>query len=514
MIDTARPQECVVIALGKHLGMSLAPSRPTGTNEPSPHEPDTPDPNRWKALSVCLVAGFMTLLDISIVNVALPSIQTGLGAGQNALSWIVSGYALAFGLLLVPAGRLGDARGRRPSFEVGLALFTVASIACGFAPTAALLVVGRLVQGFAGGVLTPQVSGLIQQLFRGQERGKAFGLFGAVVGISTAVGPLLGGAIISVFGTHSGWRYVFFVNAPIGVVALLLAHRLIPHTARTGARRDSDLDPVGVALLAAAVTCVLLPLIEQRTWHSSVRLLLYPAAALLLAAFLAWEVRHGRRGGEPVVDLALFERRSYTLGAGVGLLYFAGFTGVFFIYTQYLQDGLHYTALLAGAAITPFAVGSAAAAALGGRIVTRFGRPLVAVGLVLVVVGLLGTYVAAGLVPGRGIGWAALAPLLVAGIGSGLVITPNITITLSEVPVRRAGTAGGVLQTGQRIGAAAGIAATGSVFYGALTGPHPDFGLAFRHGTLVITGLVALSLVLALTDVATGRRRSQDKHAA
>ncbi len=187
---------------------------------------------------------------------------------------------------------------------------------------------------------------------------------------------------------------------------------------------------------------------------------------------------------------------------------------MFFIYTQYLQDGLHYTALLAGAAITPFAVGSAAAAALGGRIVTRFGRPLVAVGLVLVVVGLLGTYVAAGLVPGRGIGWAALAPLLVAGIGSGLVITPNITITLSEVPVRRAGTAGGVLQTGQRIGAAAGIAATGSVFYGALTGPHPDFGLAFRHGTLVITGLVALSLVLALTDVATGRRRSQDKHAA
>jgi len=506
-------QECALVATGKHLDMSVAPSRP-GPTGPASQQPDLPDPDRWKALSVCLVAGFMTLLDISIVNVALPSIQTGLGAGENALSWIVSGYALAFGLLLVPAGRLGDARGRRPAFEVGLALFTLASIACGFAPTAALLVVARLVQGFAGGVLTPQVSGLIQQMFRGAERGKAFGLFGATIGVSTAIGPLLGGTIISVFGAHTGWRYVFFVNAPIGVLALLLAHRVIPHTPRTGPRKSSDLDPVGVLLLAAGVTCVLLPLIEQRTWHSGARLLLFPAAAVLLAAFLGWEVRHGRRGGEPVVDLTLFERRSYTLGAGVGLLYFAGFTGVFFIYTQYLQDGLHYTALLAGAAITPFAVGSAVAAGLGGRVVTRYGRPLVAIGLLLVVVGLLGTYVAAELVPGRGIGWAALAPLLVAGIGSGLVITPNVTITLSEVPVRRAGTAGGVLQTGQRIGGAAGIAATGSVFYGSLTGRQPDFGLAFRHGTLVIVGLVALALLLALLDVVTGRKPSQGRPAA
>jgi EmrB/QacA subfamily drug resistance transporter len=489
--------------------MSAGPARtsPSGRAAPPRGDDDgwTPDPNRWKALSVCLVAGFMTLLDISIVNVALPSIQQGLGAGENELSWIVSGYALAFGLLLVPAGRLGDARGRRPSFEVGLALFTLASIACGLAPNATLLVVARLLQGVAGGILTPQVSGLIQSLFRGEERGRAFGLFGATVGISTAVGPLLGGGIISVFGAHDGWRYVFFVNVPIGLVALPLAHKLIPHRPREGTR-SSDLDPVGVLLLGAAVICVLLPLIEQQTWHSPLRLLLYPVSAVLLLAFLLWERSYRARGREPVVDLELFARRSYTLGAGVGLLYFAGFTGVFFIYTQFLQDGLGYSALLAGLAVTPFALGSAVAAAIGGRLVTRLGRPLVTVGLLVVMLGLSGTYVATDLVQGREVGWAAALPLLVAGLGSGLVITPNITLTLSDVPVRRAGIAGGVLQTGQRIGAAAGIAATGSVFYGALRrGGPPHWDLAFRQGLLVIILIVGLSLLLALADALTGR---------
>jgi EmrB/QacA subfamily drug resistance transporter len=498
---------------GEAVDMSPAPARassPGGQGPPGAGGADwTPDPNRWKALSVCLVAGFMTLLDVSIVNVALPSIQQGLGAGENALSWIVSGYALAFGLLLVPAGRLGDARGRRPSFEVGLALFTLASVACGLAPNATLLVVARLLQGIAGGILTPQVSGLIQSLFRGAERGRAFGLFGATVGISTAVGPLLGGAIIAVFGADDGWRYVFFVNVPIGLVALLLAHKLIPHRPRERSRSSSDLDPVGVVLLGAAVTCVLLPLIEQHTWHSPLRLLLYPAAALLLAAFLGWERAYRARGREPVVDLALFQHRSYVLGTGVGLLYFAGFTGVFFIYTQFLQDGLGYSALLAGLALTPFALGSALAAALGGRLVTRFGRPLVTVGLLVVVLGLVGTYVAAALVHGREVAWVAALPLLVAGLGSGLVITPNITLTLSDVPVHRAGVAGGLLQTGQRIGAAAGIAVTGSVFYGGLRGSRPDWEPAFRHGLAVIIGLVGLALLLALADAATGRSRGR-----
>jgi EmrB/QacA subfamily drug resistance transporter len=474
----------------------------TAPAQTSPPDSDyTPDPMRWKALSVCLVAGFMSLLDVSIVNVALPSIATGLKAGESSLQWIVSGYALTFGLLLVPAGRLGDARGRRPAFMWGLGLFTLASVLCGLAPNDGTLIAARLLQGAAGGVLTPQVSGLIQQLFRGAERGRAFGLLGATIGVSTAVGPLLGGLIIQVFGSHNGWRMVFFVNLPIGIVALFLALRLIPHVKAAG-RRES-LDPVGVVLLGLFVTAILLPFIEQQQWHSNARLLLFPAAAVLFLAWLAWEVRYSKRS-QPVVDLALFKERGYGLGAALGLVFFAGFTGLFFIYTQYLQDGLHYSALDAGFAVTPFAVGSAAAAGLGGRIVTKYGRPLVVIGLVLVVVGFIGSYIAADLVPGQNVGWAAAFPFLIAGIGSGFVITPNVTLTLQEVPVRRAGIAGGVLQTGQRIGSAAGIAFTGSVFYAAVRTSHGDWALAFRHGLWVITAFTVGALVLGVVDLATG----------
>jgi EmrB/QacA subfamily drug resistance transporter len=458
---------------------------------------------RWKALMVCLVAGFMSLLDVSIVNVALPSISSGLHAGESSLQWIVSGYALTFGLLLVPAGRIGDARGRRPAFMWGLGLFVLASVLCGLAPNDGTLIAARLLQGAAGGVLTPQVSGLIQQLFRGAERAKAFGLLGASIGVSTAVGPLLGGLIIQVFGAHEGWRFVFFVNLPIGLAALVLALRLIPHVRATG-RRES-LDPVGVLLLGGFVTCVLLPFIEQEQWHSNARLLLFPLAAALFVAWLLWEISYTKRS-EPVVDLTLFRERGYGLGAGLGLIFFAGFTGLFFIYTQYLQDGLHYSALKAGIAVTPFALGSAAAAALGGRMVMRYGRPLVVLGLVLVVVGFVGSYVAADLVPGHNVGWAAALPFLVGGIGSGLVITPNVTLTLHEVPVRRAGTAGGVLQTGQRIGSAAGIAFTGSVFYAAVRSSHGDWALAFRHGLWVITAFTIAALALGVVDLLTGRR--------
>jgi EmrB/QacA subfamily drug resistance transporter len=463
---------------------------------------EEPDPRRWRALIVCLVAGFMALLDVSIVNVALPSISSGLHAGESSLQWIVSGYALTFGLLLVPAGRVGDARGRRPAFMWGLALFTLASVLCGLAPNDGTLIAARLLQGAAGGVLMPQMSGLIQQLFQGAERGRAFGLLGASIGVSTAIGPLLGGLIIQVFGAQEGWRFVFFVNLPIGLVTLVLAMRWIPHV-RSTARRES-LDPVGVVLLGAAVTCLLLPFIEQQQWHSNARLLLFPAAAALGAAWLAWEISYVKRS-DPVVDLTLFRERGYSIGAALGLAFFAGFTGLFFIYTQYLQDGLHYSALQAGLAVTPFAVGSAAAAALGGRVVLRYGRSMVVLGLALVVVGFLGSYVAADAVPGHNVGWAAALPLLVAGVGCGLVITPNVTLTLQEVPVRRAGIAGGVLQTGQRIGSAAGIAFTGSVFYAAVRNSHGDWALAFRHGLWVITAFTVAALALGVLDVALSR---------
>ncbi len=468
--------------------------------------PDAPDPNRWKALAVCLISGFMTLLDVSIVNVALPTIQTGLHAQSNALEWIVSGYALSLGLLLVPAGRLGDARGRRTVWMVGVALFVLTSAACGAAPTPTFLVVARVVQGFAGGLITPQVSAFIQTLFAGEERGKAFGYFGTVVGVSTAVGPLLGGVLISLFGTHNGWRAVFLVNLPIGAAALVLGRRYLPASLprRADAGR-TDLDPVGVLLLGLAVICVLVPFIELRTWHSPLRPALWPIAAVLVGLWAVHERRYGR-DHEPVVSLDLFRIRSYVLGTGVGLVYFAGFTGTLFILTQYLQLGLGYTALGAGLTATPFAVGGALTSSLGSRQVLRRGRKLVASGLATVIAGLVLVWVAVHAHPGHNVGYWVAAPLFLAGLGTGFVISPNQTLSLSQVPNRRAGSAGGTLQTAQRIGSSAGIAITGSVFYSTLSSHHGDYATAFRSGLIAITAFIGAALVLALADALTSSR--------
>jgi EmrB/QacA subfamily drug resistance transporter len=477
--------------------------RPVASTGPAPPRPDEyrPDPDRWMALAVVLAAGFMTLLDVSIVNVALPSIERGLHAQPNELQWIVSGYALALGLLLVPAGRFGDAHGRRPVFMVGVALFVIASAACALAPTSLALVLLRILQGFAGGLISPQISGLIQSLFRGEERGRAFGLFGSTIAVSTAVGPLTGGALIALFGAHDGWRAVFFVNLPIGVAILLLARRYLP--APTAAeRRPQAMDPLGVVLLGAAVVCILVPFIEQRTWHSPLRLALFPLGALLLVVWVLHERRYGRTR-EPLVSLDLFRIRSYALGAPVGLIYFAGFIAIFFIQTQYLQLGLGYPAWKSGLAVTPFAIGSALVSSAGSRQALRRGPKLVAFGLAMVLIGLAGLWLAVDTHPGHDVAlWMAL-PLLIAGLGGGLVISPNLTLTLSQVPVQRAGSAGGVLQTGQRIGSAAGIAITGSVFYTQLASSHGDFASAFRHGIVSAAAFVAAALGLVLADAFT-----------
>lgn len=249
---------------------------------------------------------------------------------------------------------------------------------------------------------------------------------------------------------------------------------------------------------------LLLPLVQEQQWPGNEKWLLLAVAAALLAAFVGWESRCSRRGTAPVLDLSLFRLHSYWLGCLLSLLYFAGFTSIFFISTLYLQAGLHCTALQAGLAITPFALGAAAAAGPGGRMVHRYGRPLVVVGLSMVVVGLGATVFAVHIVPGRGVAWAMAAPLLLAGVGSGLVIAPNLTLTLSQVPVVGGGSAGGTLQTGQRVGSAIGIAAVGSVFFAQLASE--GWTTAFDLGLVVSVAFVMGALVVALTDVVASRR--------
>lgn len=452
--------------------MAGADTRDAGTGDPAGEG----DPRRWRALWVTLVAGFMTLLDVSIVSVALPSIQRGLGASPAEVQWVVSGYALTFGLALVPAGRIGDALGRRRMFLIALAAFVVCSAAVGAAPTTGLLIAARLAQGLAAGALAPQSSALIQQLFRGAERGRAFGRFGATVGISTAVGPVVGGLILALAGDGAGWRWIFFVNVPIGVLALVLAARLLP---AGGGGDRGHVDLVGVALLGTGVLALLLPLVQAEAGGVTGLWWLFVLGAGLIAVFLGWERRMLARGREPLVDPRLLTSTpGFASGAALGTVYFAGFSGIWLVFALFFQDGLGYTPLESGLAVTPFALGSAVSAVLGGRLVGRFGRGLTVAGLAGVVVGLLGTAAALRFASPQWAGPAAVGPLLVAGLGGGLVISTNVTMTLRSVPVHMAGSAGGALQTGRRIGAAVGTAALTAVFYAVLAGSGGDVRLA------------------------------------
>jgi len=472
------------------------------------------DPRRWRALWVTLAAGFMGLLDVSIVAVALPSIEKSLGVSASGVQWVVSGYALAFGLALVPAGRLGDAVGRRRMFVISLAGFVLTSVLCGAAPSLLLLIIARLLQGFTAGMLDPQNAGVIQDLFRGAERGRAFGLYAATVGLSMAVGPIVGGTILAVFGDPDGWRWIFYVNVPIGLVALALAPRLLPGRSeeqaadRTPVRRRLDL--VGTVLLGAGVLAMMMPLLEYDHFRNLWWLIVLGAA--LLVGFGKWESRVARIGDRPpLLDPRLLTSTpGYASGSALGLAYFVGFSGIFVVLALFFQFGLGYSPLRSGLAVTPFAVGAAVSAQVAGAVVVRWGRRLTVGGLCLVVVGLVVAAFVLRTHTGSSAAVLAAAPLLVAGIGSGMVISPNITLTLGEVPVRMGGAAGGALQTGQRLGSSIGTALLAGVYYTVLGGAEQRPGPAIFTALLSGASFVLVALALAVLDLvrAGGRRVS------
>lgn len=456
---------------------------------------DAPDPRRWKVLGVTLTVGFMVLLDVTIVNVAIPSMQKGLDTGPGAIQWVVSGYALALGLMLVTGGRLGDSHGRRMMMTIGLAGFVLASAGAGLAPSIGVLVAARLVQGLSAGLLTPQSSGLIQSLFSGPERGVAFGLFGFTVSVSSAIGPILGGALIAAFGEENGWRWIFLVNVPIGLVLLVAIARLVPGREAVDPDSDTRLDIPGAVLLGALVLSVLVPVVslESGALLPLFLLLLLPVFAV---AFVRWERRITRAGGAPLLDIGLLRSTpGYASGIAIGGLYFTGFTGVFLVLSVYLQDGLGLSALHAGLLLTPFALGSAVASPLAGRLVSRVGRRLTVMALATMMTGLLAT---AAIVPPNEdspLLWLVLSvPLLVAGLGGGATVSPNITLSLDQVPRRMGGAAGGALQTAQRIGAAVGAAVVMTAYQVATsTTDAPGTGLRVALGC----SLLLLSAALA-----------------
>ncbi|HEV7824056.1 MAG TPA: MFS transporter [Mycobacteriales bacterium] len=458
------------------------------------------DPRRWRALAVTQLAAFMILLDVSIVNVALPSIERELGVSAGTAQWVLSGYALTLGLALVPAGRLGDTLGRRRMFLIALSAFVVTSALTGAAPTIGLLIAARLVQGVAGGMLVPQNSGLIQELFRGAERGRAFGILGATVGLATAAGPVLGGLILAAFTGPDGWRWVFYVNVPIGLVALVLAARLVPST-RAGGLREVHLDLAGTLLLGGGVLCLLLPVVDTEAGGLARWWYLFVVAVLLLAAFARREGRTVRRGRQPLLDPRLVRTPGYAAGSAIALVYYVGFTGIGLVFALFFQDGLGYSPLRSGLAVTPFALGVAASAVIAGRLVSRFGRWITVSGLVTTAVGLVGTALVLRHVGGDTASWATAVPLLVAGLGGGMVTSPNITLTLQAVPVEMAGAAGGALQTAQRIGSAIGTAVLAAVFYQVLVRTGGDYPAAVSDALLCAVGVLLLALLMAVAGL-------------
>ena len=437
----------------------------------APARPPTPARSR-SPLPVLMCGVFMIVLDFFIVNVALPSIQAELHAGSSAIEWVVAGYGLTCAVLLIGGGRLGDLYGRRRVFCAGMALFVVASAACGLAPTAAVLVAARLVQGIGAALISPNVLSIIGVSYPGPARVRALTIYGLVMGLAAAGGQLIGGVLIQADLLHLGWRTVFLINVPVGVAALACARRQVTEStgdaARPGARRIGQLDLGGLLLVTAGLTALVLPLVEGAalhwpawTWAS------FGATPVLLGAFVARELRRARRGRPVLLDLGLLRSRGLGAGLITQLAFWSGQASYFLVLALYLQSGRGLDALQAGLVFSILAAAYLVTSIRAPALTLRFGRSLIAAGALTLAAGhgLVLLAVAAG----GGIGW--LVPgLLLAGAGMGLTITPLTTTILAYARPERAGAVSGVLSTMQQVGGSLGVAVTGVIFFGALHG--------------------------------------------
>jgi EmrB/QacA subfamily drug resistance transporter len=469
----------------------------------------TPAPrSSWLALAVLLAGFFMALVDATIVNVALPSIRTSLNASESTLSWIISGYALTFGLALIPSGRIGDRIGHKWVYIVGVVLFTAASAYCGIAANDFDIIIGRVLQGLAGGIFVPAVGSFIQLLFNGKERGKAFAIMGSVIGLSSAVGQLAGGLLIQAFGEAEGWRWVFFVNLPIGILTAIFAIRLLP-AGDAHADRTNRMDWLGVTLLSASLVAVLIPLIQgqQDGWHAWTW---WTMAAGIggLAIFAGWQVLFTKRGGSALVPPRLFHHASFTFGVILALVYFAAFTSIFFTLSILWQGGLGHTALESGLLTIPFAIGTAVISSQSTKWAAKIGRSVLVIGAAMVALGLgITWYLLANVAVADLNSWMLLPGLLLAGAGNGFFLAPNVQFIVATVDNSEAGAASGVVQTMQRVGTAIGVAIIGSILFAALTPEKMVPGLigqAFKDGasaamlTSALMALAAFFLVFTL----------------
>jgi EmrB/QacA subfamily drug resistance transporter len=438
-------------------------STPTATAEPG-RAPGGADPRRWAALAVVLAAGFMQLVDISIVNVAIPSIQRDLDATYSQIQWVLAGYQLAFAVMLITGGRLGDIYGRKRLFMIGMSGFTLASALCGLAQSPEMLIGSRVLQGLFGAIMFPQILSVIQVTFPPKERAGAFGMFGATIGLATIMGPLVGGLLIEadLFGLQ--WRPIFLVNVPIGILALAAAARYL---IESRAPRALRLDPIGVAIVTAGLLLLVYPLVQGRDLDWPLWTFLSMAAAVpVLVAFAVYERHKKRLDGSPLIDLDLFRQRSFVPGLAVAGIFFMGIPAFFLIFSLWLQIGLGFSALHAGVTGVPFAVGSALASAASVRLAPALGRRVLSAGSLLLVAGMAGLIWTVDHYGGAVHSWQLIPALLVCGLGLGLVIAPLVNVVLAGIRGQDAGAASGVLSTVQQVGGAVGVALIGVIFLG------------------------------------------------
>jgi EmrB/QacA subfamily drug resistance transporter len=460
-------------------------------------------------LATVMLGAFMSLLDTTIVNVALPSMQHSLHASDSALEWIVSGYALAFGLVLIPAGRLGDSIGRKPLYIAGLAIFLITSLGAGLAANATELVIARVIQGLGAGIYYTQINATILDTFTGADRGRAFGVLAAIIGLSTAIGPLAGGLLIAAAGRHEGWRWIFYVNLVAGLIAIPAAARYLP---KPVSRPRTHGDLLGAGLLTAGLLLILFPLIEGRSLGWPIwSYLCFAAAAPVLIGLAIWEKRVEARGARPLIPPRVVYRQTFARGATFALLYFASFTSIFFTLAVVWQDGFRHSALASGLVVTPFAIGAMITARHSARIAARLGRRILPLGCLGVTAGLI-ALLAVFHASQQPSAWYLVAPLLITGLGHGLIVAPNIDIVLKSVPPSDSGAASGVLNTAQRLGSALGIALVGTALFGTLHISQATrrataiaFNRSFQYAMLVNISLILATLALAYIQARTSR---------
>ncbi|WP_433517587.1 MFS transporter [Nonomuraea sp. CA-143628] len=450
---------------------------------------------RWVALFVILAAEVMDLLDALVTSIAAPTIQKDLGGSSSLVQWLVAGYTLAMAVGLITGGRLGDLYGRKRMFVIGALGFTAASLLCGIAANPEMLIAGRVVQGLFGAVMLPQGLGLIKEMFPPQEMGKAFGMFGPVMTISSVGGPILAGWLIDadLFGT--GWRMIFLINLPLGLAAALAGMRFLPEFRLSNATR---LDLVGMLLVSAAAFLLIFPLIQGRELDWPAWTFVSMAASIVVfAVFGRYESRRAASGKDPLVTPSLFRKRAFTGGLVAGLAFFSGMIGLSLVFTLYTQVGLGYSPLKAGLTGLPQAIGGVIGFGLAmSGLQEKLGRGLLQIGTAVMAVGagvlgltihLVGTDVSP---------WQLSPGLAFVGIGMGLTMAPFFDIVLSGVEPHESGSASGTLTATQQLGGALGSALLGTLFFNLLKSQW-SFGSAMQVTIWVEIGLLVLTFLLA-----------------